>query len=224
MKSIDIKKILTGFGVFVLLFLVSQIPGTVLSGLMIVMMDAKMSFDPLAQALFIAITVASCALAIFLATRFKVVDEVHPRNLRGRLHFLLIGWVGLFCASFVGSLFLNGAETANQEVLNQLTRMMPTIIMFTTAAIGAPVMEELAFRGAIMNRMLGDYPVLAIIISTFFFAMAHGPTDFGSFLTYGSMGLVLALLYHHTKRIEVTIGAHFLWNGFGVLLGALIGG
>jgi membrane protease YdiL (CAAX protease family) len=43
------------------------------------------------------------------------------------------------------------------------------------------------------------------------------PTDLGSWILYGGMGLVLALVYQKTKKLEYSIAVHALNNFLGVL-------
>ncbi|MDR3157170.1 MAG: CPBP family intramembrane metalloprotease [Lactobacillales bacterium] len=40
----------------------------------------------------------------------------------------------------------------------------------------------------------------------------HGPKTVGELATYGSMGLVLGLIYLKSKRLETNICVHAIWN------------
>lgn len=90
--------------------------------------------------------------------------------------------------------------------------------------IGAPLSEELLFRGLIMQGLLRiGGPILAVIGSSLFFMLPHIPTsDFSwdgtavLWATIFSVGVVLAIVTLLTKRLGAAIFAHVLFNTFGV--------
>jgi membrane protease YdiL (CAAX protease family) len=99
------------------------------------------------------------------------------------------------------------------------------LIILTTFV--APIMEEWLFRG-VLFRALSEggrksgtrgSVVLAVALSAAFFALAHGePLQFAGLFF---LGLVLASLLWHTKRIIPSIVTHMSFNGVAIV--ALIG-
>lgn len=84
-----------------------------------------------------------------------------------------------------------------------------------------PVMEEMMFRGCIMEGMLElNRPYIAVALSSFYFAVMHGqPIQIGyAFLA----GLILGLIYYYTKNICMTILAHVIFNLLGGCIQMLI--
>ncbi len=80
--------------------------------------------------------------------------------------------------------------------------------------IFVPVLEEILFRGFIMQGMLElKKPFLAIIVSALYFGGMHGqPIQVGyAFLA----GLMLGALYYLTRNLIMTIFAHIIFNLLG---------
>jgi uncharacterized protein len=90
------------------------------------------------------------------------------------------------------------------------------VVLFVFLAIGAPVVEELFFRGLLLralDRRLG--PIAAIPISAVAFALAHENLITLPGLT--AFGLVLGILAYRTGRLGPGIVAHMAFNALTVL-------
>ncbi|MGT2947260.1 CPBP family intramembrane glutamic endopeptidase [Streptococcus chenjunshii] len=132
----------------------------------------------------------------------------------------LIGFFSLFILKITGGIVLviekgNGATTANQSALEQLT--VTPILLFIITVITAPIVEEMVFRGLILNKTF-HFSYAGIAVSSFLFALLHTPMDFGSWIIYGGMGLVLGMVYKHSKKIEHALMIHFLNNFVAITL------
>lgn len=92
-----------------------------------------------------------------------------------------------------------------------------TVLLFVLAALIAPVVEELFFRGLIYRYLRGRWRVLrAVLVSSALFAAAHFivpliPVLFG-------LGVVLALITHRYRSLYPAVVVHGLNNGLAVLL------
>ena len=77
-----------------------------------------------------------------------------------------------------------------------------------------PVLEEIIFRGCIMEGMLElGHPYVAIFLSAIYFGLVHGQIiQIGyAFLA----GIILGIIYYSTKNIVMSIVAHAVFNIFG---------
>lgn len=89
--------------------------------------------------------------------------------------------------------------------------------------IGAPLVEELFFRGLLQNRLVARFGVgIGIPVASVIFGAAHlvGWDGYSTFVqvwavTFG--GMVLGVTYHYSKRLGTSIIAHSLFNGVAVL-------
>jgi uncharacterized protein len=93
-----------------------------------------------------------------------------------------------------------------------------------TACVGAPIVEELYFRGLIQSRLVWRYGAArGIGVTSAMFGAAHligwqGPASLLAATAIGSGGLVLGYLRNRTGRLGTSQIAHALFNGFAVLL------
>lgn len=89
---------------------------------------------------------------------------------------------------------------------------------FLTIAIAAPILEELIFRGIILDGLLKNYSAKkAIFWSSFLFALVHmNPWQFISAMV---IGLFSAWVYYRTSNLLLCIIIHFANNGiaFGAM-------
>ena len=77
-----------------------------------------------------------------------------------------------------------------------------------------PILEEIIFRGCIMEGMLElGHPYVAIVISALYFGLMHGQIIQ---ICYAFLsGIILGIIYYSTKNIVMTIIAHSVFNFFG---------
>lgn len=88
---------------------------------------------------------------------------------------------------------------------------------FATIALAAPLLEELIFRGVILDGLLRKYsPAKAIFWSSFLFALVHlNPWQFISAMV---IGIFSAWLYYKTANLNLSILIHFFNNGTAFVL------
>lgn len=85
------------------------------------------------------------------------------------------------------------------------------LLMFIALVIAAPILEELIFRGIMLDGLLRIYsPTKAVIVSSLLFGLIHlNPAQFvGGVLVGGFMGWV----YVHTRSVLATILIHASFN------------
>lgn len=141
-------------------------------------------------------------------------------GLGGGLAALALGLVaGLITQALVGE-FDSAAGDAAQELVDSGQRAWLVVFALLVAA-GAPVVEELAFRGllfaALAKRGIG--PVLNVVITTAAFAVFHvEPTRIGVLVVIGA---VLAVVRWRSRSVGAAMVAHAVNNlpgAIGLLL------
>ena len=108
--------------------------------------------------------------------------------------------------------------TSNQIALNELIEMTGRqellYFLLITCLLG-PILEELVYRGVLMNTFLKDSPWYGdVLLSACIFGYVHvssGLTPL-AFFTYASGGAILALLYRKTHSLYYPILLHFMVN------------
>lgn len=93
-------------------------------------------------------------------------------------------------------------------------------IFFVTAAIAAPIFEEILFRGFLLPSLTRYLPVWgAIIVSSLLFAIAH--LSLSEVLPLTTLGIVLGVVYTRSRNLLAPIFLHSLWNS-GTLISLFI--
>ncbi|MGB3491928.1 MAG: type II CAAX endopeptidase family protein [Elainellaceae cyanobacterium] len=93
-------------------------------------------------------------------------------------------------------------------------------IFFFTAAIAAPIFEEILFRGFLLPSLTRYMPVWgAIGLSAIIFATAH--LSFSEVLPLAVLGVVLGFVYTRSRNLLASMLVHSLWNS-ATMVGLLI--
>jgi len=93
-------------------------------------------------------------------------------------------------------------------------------VFFFMIVIAAPILEELLFRGVILDGLLKNYqPVHAILFSAFLFALVHGnlAQGIGAFLG----GILMGWIYWKTQSVIPGILIHF-FNNLAAFVGTML--
>jgi hypothetical protein len=89
-------------------------------------------------------------------------------------------------------------------------------VFFLTAAVAAPVFEELLFRGFLLPSLTHYMPVWgAISLSSLLFAIAH--LSLSEVLPLATLGMLLGIVYTRSRNLLAPMLLHSLWNS-GTLL------
>ena len=91
------------------------------------------------------------------------------------------------------------------------------VVLFALVVVGAPVVEELTYRGLLQRPLLGWLPTpLVVVLVAAVFALVHfRPVEYpGLFLA----GLVFGVAAWRTGRIGTSIATHVAFNATGLLL------
>ncbi len=85
------------------------------------------------------------------------------------------------------------------------------ILAFVTMVIAAPILEELIFRGIILDGLLRKYtPLKSILISSLIFGLVH--LNPWQFVAGFSIGIFAGWVYYHTRSLSACIIIHLAAN------------
>ena len=111
--------------------------------------------------------------------------------------------------------------TKNDQVIQDFTANVSTINLFLMLCVGAPIMEEIIFRGVIINELFrrkDNQPIslkmeiLGLVVSSVAFGSIHLSSNFISVLLYVTLGATMGAVYLLTKSLKCSIAVHFLNN------------
>ena len=115
---------------------------------------------------------------------------------------------------------LTGIEGKPQMLVERAAEITGTsqrLLMFFTLCVGAPLMEELIFRGVLFGvaaRLI--HPVYANVTTSLLFGVIHN--NLLALLPLTLLGMLFAKLYQRTGSLTVPILMHSLFNGVQFLL------
>ncbi|MCT4509365.1 MAG: CPBP family intramembrane metalloprotease [Tepidibacter sp.] len=106
-----------------------------------------------------------------------------------------------------------------EEAFNELFKY--PIIAMTSICIVAPIYEEIIYRGIILKGLSIKYnDKLAVIVSSLLFAIMH--MNLHQAINAFFLGVVFGYLYIKTKSLYITMFAHFINNGIGIIVSGIL--
>jgi membrane protease YdiL (CAAX protease family) len=134
--------------------------------------------------------------------------------------------VGIGCGLLVGAyaiillhnslLKLLGFDTQGDQIFEMFRQLKSPVWFFLVAAVVAPFVEELFFRGFLFQGFRQAYGWLpALLLSSLIFGMAH--LDPASLIPTFVLGCVLAYLYHRSNSVWPGIIFHASINSMSLL-------
>ena len=129
--------------------------------------------------------------------------------------FALLDWALLLLEDY--GIDIAPIQQYIETLLESMSSMYDGVGMFTVAAIlGAPIIEELAFRAGPLKHLPQKMPaVAAVMLSSALFALAHG-NPLQMIYTF-ALGIACAYLFLKTDSIYPSILCHFVFNGANLI-------
>lgn len=158
-------------------------------------------------------------VTVLIAKRLGFLNHASQLLTRDAWKSIFMGFLVMVPVRMLGGITLvlehgTKANTLNQSVIENLG--MSPALLFVMTVVAAPIVEEFVFRGLIVKQAF-HFSKLGVLVSSLLFGALHMPTDLGSWILYGGMGLVLAMIYRKTQKLEFSIAVHALNNFLGVL-------
>lgn len=152
-----------------------------------------------------------CVICLEIA-RHKTVQAINM-TLKNRLRWLLLGFACMVAFAVIIS-FLFPVQTRNQAVLIEVGKQVPHVI-FLLFLVNASILEEIVYRQLLWEKL--TFPFVQIGVTSFLFALAHGPNQHSSWLMYSCLGLTLAVVRLKTDCMTA-ITLHLLWNSLAYVV------
>lgn len=164
-----------------------------------------------------AVTLAA-TLPIFLIHK-KYLPKPEKKNTISSLSLGVMFALG--CCAVIGILqslvfTLFSIQDSTWAETQEILVSMPFILQIIATVVLAPIVEEIMFRGMIMNRLMSRFPKwVAVVVSAVAFGVFHLNFTQGIFATL--TGLVFGFLYLKTRSILLCIFAHAANNLYATL-------
>ncbi|WP_155286851.1 CPBP family intramembrane glutamic endopeptidase [Lacticaseibacillus zhaodongensis] len=145
-------------------------------------------------------------------------DATTPAFSWAKIRGALPGIVIMIVVQVIGSIMVNRGivpNSGNEVAIDDLMRSS-RVVMLLIVNVAAPLVEELIFRGLLMNVAFKERnrfsDIFNIILSTVAFAIVHGPTNLFDFVIYAGLGFALALTYVRTRDVRYGMVMHIINN------------
>ncbi|UQS87357.1 CPBP family intramembrane metalloprotease [Nicoliella spurrieriana] len=174
-----------------------------------------------AKLLLIVVYFGMYAGAIAIAWHYY--RQYHPEPVgkmtRGNVMLVVIAYVLFMIFQAVMILLSNAVyHQASSENNDSIQRILSSshltmVVMLIGIVILSPIVEELVFRGMIVDGLFKTAPIIwPMLVSGVAFAMAHAFSNPFLFLAYGGMGATMVYLYRKTGTLKTNISFHMLNN------------
>jgi membrane protease YdiL (CAAX protease family) len=173
--------------------------------------------------------VALVGAALLACRRHGTGSLARDLGLRlGRWWDLVVGaTVGLGCQYGLIPLLYLPFERADPTLAHRIAQPAQTdtgsahtvgalVVLLVFLAVGAPIVEELFFRGLLLRGLAGRLPVpVAVAASGLLFALAH--FEAVQFAGLAVFGVVLGVLAWRSGRLGPSVAAHAAFNAAAVV-------
>lgn len=160
--------------------------------------------------------------AVFLAARRKgsgsVAADFGFRFERPDLRIGLVAGPATQVAIVLGYLLfrVEGAGRENDKLVDA-THGLGLVVLYLALAVGAPVVEELFFRGLLQRALVRRFgPARGIGVTAVVFGLTH--FDLVALPGVTFFGVVLGLLAHRHGRLGPAVVAHVAFNALAVAI------
>ncbi|AQP54119.1 hypothetical protein CBF34_06145 [Vagococcus penaei] len=222
----SLGKIIKNVFILIGFFIVSQIPMTISSSLsFFTHKDMSLWVTSLIWFVWLVIFVG-CAYWILSYYRKLSGDKSYRMTLKTIgtiIGFYILGRILLVVSTLLMNKVYGTATTENDAMLQSLfgpdSSSMMVLMLTISIAIGAPIFEELVFRGlptAMFGKVLPQWALL--IVTSLAFSTAHISGNIISFFMYFALGAIMYHVYRRRGMIIDSMLFHFLNNIFPAII------
>lgn len=175
----------------------------------------------------LAITLSIIGIIAMWSGYTSQLKKYNPRNFDQKPHFnwpnvgkAVLGVIAMLVLQISFSMLMGPAQPDNQVALNQIGAS-GSPLFYLMVAVVAPIIEEIIFRGYLVNLVLVKDTklnrLISILIGGLVFGLLHEPHFSLFFVVYGGMGVILTAVYIYTKDLRYSIVVHIVNNVLSIL-------
>ncbi len=156
-----------------------------------------------------------------LKLKYEDLKKNHKKYFSNSLKYWLFASLFMALSNLVVLTFMESNLPTNEKIIRSFFGSNP-IIVFASAVIVAPILEELVFRQGFRDMFSGN--LMFIFMSSFTFGAFHVVSnanaliDFVYIIPYAIPAIAFGLMLKETDNIFVPMGFHLLHNGILIAL------
>ncbi|MDL2250513.1 membrane protease YdiL (CAAX protease family) [Lachnospiraceae bacterium PF1-22] len=168
------------------------------------------------------------ALLIFRVMTKGVIGVTAPKEKMSTRSLYLLGvacyGTSILLATFGGALnqflqkLLKGSEAVGEttQIVSTMLDKTPLFLTILTVGILGPIIEELLFRKALIDKLRPFGYTTSILLSGLLFGAFH--MNFEQFFYAAFIGVLLGAIYYKTGDIKYSIIIHIVFNSFNIFV------
>ena len=208
-----LKVVIVWFSNYISLYVAAIFPLIFISLSLINSLDSYILISLILQ-WFLAITIISVVL--YFEDKFSYFRKlfVTPNLKQSLILIIFILILDFILVTIYLFIYDSVAGSPGDDILGEI----PLTLLFISLTIAAPFLEEILFRGYLLDKIRSSYSDNVAIISTgFLFGFMHhdilAPLDFGQTGAATISGFLYAWLRIKTGSLWPSIVCHSIWNG-----------
>ncbi len=152
-------------------------------------------------------------VALYIVIKKVKIKDIIPLNPLNLKNIFLIIFIGFSIIPLITLVSTIGDLFSKDIIFEQLYEEEINLNLFQTifiTAIVPPIIEEVAFRGAILSGYKKNSLLIGVLMSSLYFGMMHG--NLNQFFYATVLGIFMAFLVKITNSIYSSILLHFIFN------------
>ena len=135
------------------------------------------------------------------------------KNIKTIIILVIIMRVVALGFTFIGVKMYGDVSLNDQAIINYMNGLtsIEMLEFFIYKNFWGPIREEFVYRYVMIGN-IGKMSKLSVIISSALFSSIHAAGNLWYWIMYFLMGLILAIKYYKTERIDICIAVHMLNN------------
>ncbi|WP_250278174.1 CPBP family intramembrane glutamic endopeptidase [[Clostridium] colinum] len=153
---------------------------------------------------------------VFKKVKIKEIIPLNPLSLKNVFLIIFIGFSVIPFLMFISSIGDLFSKDIVSDILHEEASNLNLFQSLFTIALLPAIVEELAFRGAILSGYKKNSLLIGVLMSSLYFGMMHG--NLNQFVYTTVLGIFMAFLVRITNSIYSSMIMHFIFNAKAAIL------
>jgi len=157
--------------------------------------------------IFCTLTIGILYMVTTKKFQLKIIQKLQMKS--------LLKGILVTCCTMLYERLIHIPETANDARINNVlthSAYIPVIILVVVIVFVGPVIEEIIFRGWMVEILSKHGLIIQMLLPTVAFALLHGPNTWLQFSAYFVSGAGFMVIRLWTRSLQYSVICHMSWN------------